>query len=89
MRELNFLINRPQSQGLLQVCKKLRLFSYPQFVDLIRVGEDFLEVDDILVPQSGQNLHLSQSSLTVGLERRENISLVISINLVYEHKNIN
>ena len=50
-------------------------FSYPQFVDLIRVGDDLLEVDDILVPQSGQNLHLSQGSLTVGLEGRENISL--------------
>ena len=43
--------------------------SYPQFVDLVRVGEDLLEVDDILVPQAGQNLHLSQGSLTVGLER--------------------
>jgi hypothetical protein len=41
---------------------------YPEFVDLVGVGEDLLQVDDVLVPQPRQDLHLPQGTLTVGLK---------------------
>ena len=48
---------------------QILFLSHPKFVDLIRVGDDFFEIDDVLMSQPRQDLHLAKGSLTIGLKK--------------------
>jgi len=55
---------------MIAVKLQIHFSSHPKFVDLVRIGDDFFEIDDVLVSQSRQDLHLSQRSLTIGLQKQ-------------------